>query len=186
MRLVFLLEEKSMQYFLDGILPKIFPPEIGFITIHHDGKSALRRSIPRKLAGWNEPGVRFIIVQDQDSGDCRVLKKELVALCEKAGKKENEVLVRIACHELEAWYFGDLEAVGKAYDKNLSALSGKKNYRIPDKIENPKWELKKHIPEHQQIQGARKIAPYIDIERNTSESFRAFVSGVKRIAGIAE
>lgn len=31
---------------------------------------------------------------------------------------------------------------------------------------NPKAELKRLLPEHQQISGARKIAPIIDIENN--------------------
>lgn len=33
---------------------------------------------------------------------------------------------RVVCHELEAWYPGDLEAVGLACHKNFSALKNKK------------------------------------------------------------
>ena len=114
MKLVFLLEEESMKHFLDGILPKILPPDVGFITVPHEGKSDLQKSVPIKLRAWKEPGVKFVIVQDQDTGDCRELKRKLVELC---GDTTQEVLIRIACHELEAWYFGDLEAVSKAYGK---------------------------------------------------------------------
>ncbi len=38
------------------------------------------------------------------------------------------------------------------------------------------------IPEHQQIEGAKRIALYMDIENNTSVSFQFFVSGVQRLA----
>lgn len=180
MKLVFLLEEKSMKYFLDGILPKILPEDVAFITIPHEGKSDLQKSIPRKLRGWNEPNVKFVIVQDQDMNDCVALKQKLLDLC---GADTHEKIIRIACHELEAWYFGDLEAVSKAYGKDLSAISRKKMYQIPDNIISPKGELKKILPEHQQISGAKKIAEYIDVDKNTSTSFRVFVSGVRRLIG---
>ena len=39
MKLVFLLEEQSMKYLLDGILPKILPECVNFQTIPHEGKS---------------------------------------------------------------------------------------------------------------------------------------------------
>lgn len=49
MIIVFLLEEKSMKYLLDGILPYILPDGVRFITIPHEGKSDLQKSIPNKL-----------------------------------------------------------------------------------------------------------------------------------------
>lgn len=180
MKLVFLLEEKSMKYFLDGILPRILPENIEFITIPHEGKSALRKSLQAKLKGWTEPDVKFVIVQDQDSNDCRRLKQELLELC---AETDRQVIVRIACHELEAWYFGDLDAVSRAYGKDLTHLKAKRKYRIPDDILNPKRKLQHYLPEHQQIEGARRIAPQIDIHKNTSTSFQVFVSGVKKLIG---
>lgn len=178
MKLVFLLEEKSMKYFLDGLLPRILPEEVQFQTIPHEGKSDLQKSLQAKLRGWNEPDVKFVVVQDQDSNNCRDLKQKLVDLCKGSDK---EVLIRIACHELEAWYFGDLESVSKVYGKDLSVLKKKKKYRIPDDIINPKKELQHYLPEHQQIIGAKQIAPMINIEGNTSVSFQMFVGGVKRL-----
>lgn len=176
MTLVFLLEEKSMKVFLDTLLPKILPENVAFFTIPHEGKSDLRKSIPIKLRAWNIPDSKFVIVQDQDSNDCKKLKQELIDLCSSNSK---EVLIRIACHELEAWYWGDLKAVELAYQKDLSKIGKKKAYRIPDDIVSPKRELQKLLPEHQQIAGAKKIAQYIDIERNISTSFHVFVDGVK-------
>lgn len=179
MKLVFLLEEQSMKYFLDGLLPQILPEEIQFITIPHEGKSDLQKSLTSKLQGWNEPDVKFVVVQDQDSNDCKELKEKLLELCKKSKK---EVLVRIACHELEAWYFGDMNVLSKAYGVDLSAAKRKRKYQVPDAIMNPKAELKRLLPEHQQISGARKIAPIIEIENNSSVSFQVFLNGVKRFA----
>lgn len=178
MLIVFLLEEQSMKEVLDTLLPKILPENVMFKTIPHSGKSDLQQSIPRKLKAWNTPDTKFVIVQDQDSANCVQLKEQLVELARPAGRT---VLVRIACKELEAWYWGDLGAVSEAYGKNLRGYAGKRKYRIPDQIDHPKRELQKLLPEHQQIDGARRISKYMSIEDNTSKSFQSFVSGVKKL-----
>ena len=175
MKLVFLLEERSMKELLDLLLPRLLPSGIPFQTIPHSGKTDLQKSIKRKINAWTEPDVAFIILHDQDSNDCMVLKEKLTKLCVDSGKP---FLVRIPCRELEAWYWGDLKAVSNAYGTDLTKLKNKKAYRDPDKIGNPKQELKKYIPTMGQIDGARKIAPLMDIENNTSHSFQVFVNGV--------
>lgn len=178
MRIVFLLEERSTKELLDVLLPRILPPEVSFLTIPHEGKSDLQKSISIKLKAWKESDVYFVIIQDQDSNDCHLLKAKIKELCNDCGRK---VLIRIACHEMEAWYFGDLEAVSKAYGKNLKKYAEKKKYRNPDAIVSPKQELRKLLPEHEQIVGARKIAPYMNPDKNTSKSFNALIEGLKRI-----
>lgn len=182
MKLVFLVEERSMKTLLEGILPRILPEGVYFQVIPHEGKSDLERSVPIKLRAWLEPDVRFVIVQDQDSNDCKELKRKLVHLAEPYGKP---FLVRIACHELEAWYFGDLPALDKVYGKDLTSLCQKEKYRNPDSIVSPKAELRRLIPEHKQIEGARNLAPNMDIEHNRSRSFNVFVEGVRRMCGEA-
>lgn len=179
MLIIFLLEERSMKEVLDVLLPQILPENVSFKTIPHSGKSDLQQSIPRKLKVWNTPDTKFVIVQDQDSADCIRLKNQLMELAKPMGR---EVLIRIACRELESWYFGDLNAVSQAYGKDVRYLAAKKKYRVPDQIGNPKKELQQIFPKHQQIEGARKISRYMSIEGNTSHSFRCFVDGVKRIA----
>ena len=166
MIIVFLLEEKSMKYLLDGILPYILPDGVRFITIPHEGKSDLQKSIPNKLQGWNMPDTKFVIVQDQDSNDCRQLKRQLEDICMPYSNKE--ILIRIA------------------YNKDLRVIKNKKKYRVPDDIVNPKRELQKLLPEHQQIIGAQRIAKYMNMENNTSVSFRMFVDGVRRLACASE
>ena len=67
------------------------------------------------------PESRFVVLCDQDSADCRTVKKGLVRKCHDAGK--DKAFVRIACRELESWYLGDLTAVEAGLGiKNLSRL----------------------------------------------------------------
>ena len=179
MNVVFMLEEPSMKAFLDTLLPKI-DPGLDFLTIKHNGKNALKKSLPRKLAGWIDPDVKFIVVMDQDDADCKKVKSELEEIC---APYRHEVLIRIACHELESWYFGDLNAVEKAFNiNNISTISRKRKYRNPDEIVNAKEEFRRIVPSYQQVSGAETIANYMDCEKNSSVSFRVFVEGVQRFA----
>lgn len=180
MKIVFLLEERSAKELLDALLPRILPPEVAFQTIPHEGKTDLRNSIPKKLKGWKEPDAHFVIIHDQDAADCKQLKKELQELCKGSGQ---DVVIRIACHEMESWYFGDLNAVSLAYGRDLKSYSKKKKYRDPDAIVCPKNELRKLLPEHEQIAGARRIAPYMDPEHNTSRSFNILIKSLKSMVG---
>lgn len=86
MTLVFLLEEASMKTVLDIILPQILPESVEFKTIPHSGKSDLEASIPHKLKAWRQPDTKFIIVRDQDSGDCVQIKEALKQLAEPYGR----------------------------------------------------------------------------------------------------
>jgi hypothetical protein len=127
-KIVFLLEEVSAKELLNGILPKILPSGISFQCVSFEGKSDLEKNIPRKIKGWREPDVKFVILRDQDSGDCGTIKNGLKVLASNAGR--NDTLVRIACRELESWYLSDLNAVEQAL--NISGLSKKtKGSEIP-------------------------------------------------------
>ena len=97
-----------MQVLLDGLLPRLFPT-LPFLCVPHEGKTDLERSVPRKLRAWREPGVRFVVVRDNDGKDCRALKDALRQLCH-AGHRD-DTLIRIACQELEAWYLGEPQVV---------------------------------------------------------------------------
>lgn len=175
--IVFLLEEPSMKFFLEGILPKILGDEKYFL-ISHEGKGDLLKSIPIKLKAWTSPDARFVIVHDQDNNDCIELKSRIEDICRPYKKI---VLIRIVCRELESWYFGDLEAVEKAYEKDLRKLRTGAKYRIPDDIQDPKKVIRGFVPELTQIEGAKRISKLIDIEKNTSHSFRVFVDGVRNL-----
>lgn len=179
-QLVCMVEEASMRPVIEALLEQLLPQEIESIILVHQGKQDLQKSIPRKLRTWINPEARFIILHDQDSSDCKRLKRELRDLCPP--DKEHQVLIRIVCTELESWFFGDLVAVESAFpNKKLRMLATKAKYRIPDAMRSPAKELEKLIPEYQKVGGARAIAPFLDLERNTSSSFQVFVTGVQRL-----
>jgi len=183
MRLVFMVEEPSMRELLKILLPKILPGNFeNHIILPHNGKNDLAKSIPIKLRAWQNTYDKFIIVHDQDGNDdCRQLKADLLSLCKDS---RNDYLVRIVCVELEAWYFGDLQAVSLAYGKDYTSLTAKSKYRNPDKLGNAKEELRKLVPAYQPISGANKIATFMDVDNNTSHSFKVFVNGVRQICAV--
>ncbi|MDR2898637.1 MAG: DUF4276 family protein [Spirochaetaceae bacterium] len=176
---VILTEEPSMQLFLETLISRYYP-NLLFKVIPHRGKQDLEKHIPKILKSWHVPNSHFLIVHDQDSWDCRTLKNNLQSICNAI---RPGVVVRIACVELEAWYWGDLLAVEQAFGRHdLQSLSGKSKYRIPDSIVNPKDELRKHLPHYEQLDGAKRIAEYAMIDRNTSNSFQVFIKSLQGIA----
>ena len=178
-KMVFLLEERSMKFLLEGLLPRIFP-DMMFLCIAHEGKSDLAKSIPRKLRAWREPGVRFVVLQDKDQSDCVTLKQKLVTLCADAGRPDT--LVRIVCHELEAWYLGEPDALAEAFgDERLRSIGRRARFRDPDSVQQPSRALKDLVPEFQRVNGARRISDFLSRERNTSTSFRTLLSGLDRL-----
>lgn len=179
--LVFMVEEESMEKTLRSVLPKILPEGITFRVIPHSGKNHLEASIPRKLRGWVNPEARFVIVRDNDGGDCLALKARLSMLCAESGKPDS--LIRIVCQELESWFLGDLNAVeASGLGRNCARLQAKKMYRDPDHIEHAKDKLREIAPAYQARSGSQSIAPHLALDKNTSKSFNVFISGIQRIA----
>jgi uncharacterized protein YktA (UPF0223 family) len=179
---VFLLEEQSIEEVLKVLLPQILTENVRCQFLAQGGKATLEKVIPSKLRGWNTPDTQFVIAQDKDANDCMRLKEKLRTLAIEGGKPE--ALIRIVCTELESWFLGDLNAVGLAYNTNISGIENKALYRDPDKIANAKQELKRIVPEYRQIDGSRRIAQYMDIGENRSHSFHVFVDGVRKMCGI--
>lgn len=180
MTLVFLLEELSMKEFLSTFLERIIPEnkDISVKLIPHEGKSDLEKSIPRKLRAWKTPDTYFVVVRDKDSEDCLVVKERLSKLCDDSGRPDT--LIRIACHELESWFIGDLETVGKVFDKpKLGRRQQSRKFRDPDRLSSPSRELKALVQEYGKVSGARLMGGQIDIEGCKSHSFQVFVSGLK-------
>jgi hypothetical protein len=129
--LVFFLEEPSAEEMLKGILPKILPESIQAKFHVFEGKQDLERRMPRILRAWRVPHCSFLIMRDQDSGNCKKIKQKLLSLCQKA-RHPSSVVVRIACRELESFYLGDLAAVEQGLD--IAGLIKKQNkslYRDP-------------------------------------------------------
>ncbi len=179
--IVFLLEEPSAKDALEGFLPHILPASVDIKYLIFEGKQDLEKRMARTLRAWQQPNARFIVMRDQDSGDCAVIKADLLRRCREAGR-ERESVVRIACRELEAWFIGDWASVAKAFDlPKLSALQKKAIYRTPDGLPNPAAELRKYIPDYQKRDGARRIGRHLRPENNASRSFQVFVEAVRRL-----
>ena len=183
MKLVLLVEELSMAEMLNRLLPRLVAG-MNFLCVPHEGKSDLEASIPRKLRAWQEPGVRFLVVRDQDNGDCRAVKARLVELCAAGGRPET--MVRIVCRELEAWYLADLAAVEQGLGvTGLARRQEERKFRRPESLGHPSRELKEIAPGFQKVSGAKAIAPHLDLRNARADSFRVFVEGVRRLAGDA-
>ena len=182
-KIVFLVEEASMEEMLRAFLPTLFPEWLEgqhWQCVPHDGKSDLEASIPRKLRAWREPGVRFVVLRDQDAAACEKVKAKLVKMCAAAGRPDT--LIRIACRELESWYLGDLHAVESGLRvRGLASQQDKRRYRSPDRLVKPSHELTRLAPTCQKRAGSRAIGRHLAVERNRSHSFRMFVSGLKGI-----
>jgi hypothetical protein len=179
----FLTEERSMEKFLKIFLDKIeFNEE--YRVVPHSGKSDLKKSIPSKIRSSAKDS-KFIILIDQDSNDCKLLKSEIENIIKAANRLNCDFSykIRIVCHELESWYLGDLSAVDTAFGTSVKGQAHKRTYRDPDNtLGNPKQVLKSIIGEKGQTQIAEKMARAMTpegIKDNTSHSFRVFVETVK-------
>lgn len=181
--LVFLVEEPSMKEFLKVFLPKIIPEDVLYKIISHEGKQDLEKSIQRKIRAFQQPGVQFVIIMDQDSNDCILLKNRLLELCQEGGR--SNCLVRIVCHELESWFLGDLEAVGQAFNiQTLSRRQGEAKFRQPDLLNNSAQVLKSLVPQYQKVSGARAVGKFIHSDKNVSASFAVFLKGIRNIIDV--
>jgi hypothetical protein len=153
------------------------PPSPRFIVF--EGKQDLEKRMPKKLRGYLNPRARFIVMRDQDQGDCRRIKRSLAALCPVSHRPRT--IIRIACHELESFYLGDLQAVESGL--GVSGLAGKQNkakFRDPDHLSSPSRELEKLTGKrYQKIAGSRAIAPHLDLRAPRSRSFRHLLQAVR-------
>lgn len=180
-QLVVLTEEPSAADLLEGLLPRLLPVGWTFRCISFEGKQDLEKRMGRFLRAWRVPDARFVVLRDQDSGDCRVVKAGLVRRCHEAGRPD--VLVRIACRELESWVAGDLSAFAEEF--NVPGAAKRRNaarFRSPDLLGSPLSELRRFQPSYQKRDGARRMGLRLNPDQNSSSSFRAFCHGIRRVA----
>lgn len=179
--LVFFLEEPSAKEMLKGVLRRFLPEDVSPKYIVFQGKQDLEKNLKIKLRAWKLPNCSFIVMRDQDSGDCKKIKENLGAICAQSGRKG--VLIRIACHELESFYLGDLAAVEKGLDlKGIARKKNQKKFRDPDLLANPSEEMFKLTNNlYDKVSGSRAIAPHLDLESNSSKSFNMLINGIKNL-----
>lgn len=179
---VFFLEEASARVLLEGVWPRLVGPELQVQPQYRvfDGKQDLERQLEKKLRGFLNRGARIIVMRDQDRDlDCQIVKRHLMEICEHAGRPE--AVVRIACHELEAFYLGDLLAVERGLDiPGLAAQQERAKFRNPDRLSNPSKELKGLTGKrYQKVSGSRAIAPHLDLAHPRSRSFQHLIQAIR-------
>jgi len=162
-------------------------------------KRILLQNLPGALRAYGKSlqygSCAVIVVVDLDDRDCTSFKSELLTILNACNPKPN-TLFRIAIEEGEAWLLGDRAAVQTAYPQAKTRVL---NSYIQDSICGT-WEKladaihpggaesikKQGWPSAGQAkcEWARKIAPYMNVEANQSQSFKVFRDGVRRLAGL--
>ena len=200
MHIEFLVEELSAEAALRNLVPKIVPG-VEFRVIRFQGKQDLLSKLPRRLKGyskWIPPDWRIVVLVDEDQQDCLELKRKLESAANDAGLvtrtgAENsstfQVLNRISIEELESWFFGDVEALHRAYPKIPSSLGTRSKYHDPDAIQGGTWEALERELQRKgyfrgglaKIEAAKAISDHMDPDRNRSKSFQVFRDGLREM-----
>lgn len=197
-----LVEEPSAEAALELLLPRIVGAKVSYRIHVFEGKPDLRRKLPHRLRGYARflpADWRIVVLVDRDQEDCRTLKDELEKVAQEAGLRTKtrsgaercQVLNRIAVEELEAWFFGDPDALRAAYPKLSPTLERQRPFRQPDAIRGGTSEalervLKRmgyHAEGLPKIEVSRRIAGHMDPQRNRSPSFGVFRDGLLEISG---
>lgn len=212
MHLEILVEDRSGERLLQALLPQLLGPQgephtwrlhaykgIGRIpqgleTKADPAKRILLDQLPKLLRGYGKtPGIdAVVIVLDTDKRDCVTFLAELKAAAIACNPMPT-TLFRLAIEEIEAWYFGDLNALLAAYPRAKRDVLGK---YVQDSACGA-WELladavhaggsaaiKKAgwpLPGQVKHEWAAKIGPLMDAERNLSPSFGKLRDGLRRL-----
>ena len=179
-----------MEAFLRTLLPQLLPEICGHEIHAFQCKSDLKRKLPARLrayARWLPEDWRIFVLVDRDRDDCRDLKNELEEAAQGSGLRTIsrderwQLANRIVVEELEAWYFGNWEAVRRAYPRVSPRIPNRARYRDPDGIANT-WEAFERILQRhgyftnglRKTEAARAIAGHVDPADNRSRSFSVF------------
>ena len=179
-----------MEAFLGSLLPRVLPSDQTFEIHPHQGKPDLLGKLQDRLQGyahWLQPDWRVFVVVDRDQDDCQILKQHLENAANSAGLRTRsqaesrpwQVVNRIAIEELEAWYFGDWQAVQRAYPRVSPTVPQQARFRQPDSIRGGTWEAFERVLQRsgyfrsglRKTEAARAIGCLVDAGRNTSRSF---------------
>ncbi|WP_108645478.1 DUF4276 family protein [Polynucleobacter rarus] len=183
--LVFLLEEESAKAMLEGLLPKVLHKSISPRFIVFEGKQDLEKQMVNRIRFYMNTYARFIVMRDQDSApDPTTIKSSLMKKCEQSGK-DSLTLIRIACRELESFYFGDLASVESGLGiEGLVKYQNKAKYRNPDDIHSPGNELMKITKnQYQKVSGSRAIGPFLEVTNQRSTSFKNLILAIQKLEG---
>ncbi len=163
----------------------------------HD--QSLLHNLPSRLRAYGDEGrddvVVVVLVDLDDRHDCNAFKREMMALLSYC-QQQPKTLFRIAIEELEAWFFGDQQALKHAYPETRQQV-------LDEYIQDSQcgtWEVladaiypggmtalglhgkrSVRILEQKRI-WAKEICQHLDVQRNQSPSFQAFRDGLRRMA----
>lgn len=184
-----------MEAFLTAYLRQLVPADCKPVIHVHQRKPHLLRKLEDRLRGYKHlltEDQRVVVVVDLDKDDCQNLKGRMETAARKSGLLTRtaaqgrpwQVGNRIVIEELEAWYFGDGQAVRKACPRVPEHLPRRAKYRDPDAIRGGTREaLERQLRQAgycsgtgrlSKLQTARDIAGHIAPHRNRSRSFAAF------------
>lgn len=216
MHLEFLVEGQSERTAFEPLLTKILGhygnPHtwrihkhrgLGRLPEHPEGRPnprdpTLLHNLPAKLRAYgrslNPEDAVVVLVDLDDRPNCLVFKQSLSDLLHYCHPVPNH-LFRIAIEELEAWFFGDPNALQAAYPKARMAVV---NAYVQD-AQCGTWEtladaiypggsralkrLGRAPCLAQKRIWARDIAPLMTVDANRSPSFQCFRDGIRALAG---
>jgi hypothetical protein len=203
MYIEFLVEEPSTEAALYNLVPKIIGDAVDFVVHPYQGKRDLLAKLPQRLKGyraWLPEDGRIVVLVDRDENDCHALKAQLEEMARADGLTTRavvgdgaqfQVLNRLAIEELEAWFFGDIDALRAAYPRLPARLAQRAKYRNPDAIAGGTWEaLERELQRAgyflgglQKIAAAREISIHMQPDRTSSHSFHVFQQGLLALIG---
>jgi hypothetical protein len=148
-------------------------------------KKTLLENLPKLLNGYGQtPGYDAVLVlADTDNRDVLAFRGELHAVLEQCGQAPR-TMFGLATEEIEAWYFGDREALLSAYpraDKKVlnryqqDAVCGTWEMLADALVKGGAAMLKQQgffKSGEFKHECANRIGPLMDVARNQSPSFR--------------
>ncbi len=194
--LEFFVEEQSMEMALNHLVPRILDTKGILLDKDYDmkifnlnGKMALLKNLPNRLRAYHhfiQPNQYLFILIDRDNQNCKELKQQLETIAKEASLPTRtvnpdsfQVVNRIVIEELEAWYFGDGDAIKKAYPRYNPKNPAK--YRTPDDITGGTSQaLQRELVYYhrggklEKTRAAKQIAPHMNPTINQSRSFQVF------------
>jgi len=212
MHIEILVEDSSGAKLLQLILPQLLGPNgdphtwrlhaykgvgripKGLVAKTDPAKRVLLDRLPLLLRGYgNTPGIdAVVVVLDTDKHDCADFLSKLKSVVRDCNPAP-PTLFRLAIEEIEAWYFGDRDALLAAYPRAKRDVLGK---YVQDSVCDT-WELladavhpggstalKKAgwpLPGQVKHEWAEKIGSRMVSERNLSPSFRKLKDGLRRL-----
>lgn len=188
-----------MEASLREVLPNLVPAQIPFRIVTFQGKTDLLNKLEARMRGyarWSRiTGLMVDVLVDQDQQSCEDLKARMEQAASSAGLFTKtspaadgtfQVLNRVVVEELEAWFFGDVAAVCRAFPGVSPHLASRASYRHPDAIRGGTAGAFARVLQRaghhrgglRKVEAAGAVSRYLDVSANRSPSFQTFRAGL--------